>query len=410
MTPVARALVSISVLIVSGKMFGEAALKFGLPESVGCVVAGIVFSPYLLGSDIVIHGEPLVVFNEYVAFVAELALLFVIFAAGLELSLDELRKVGLAGVLIGVGEALFVFFTSFVIIAGALQLSATDALVLATALVPTSTAMIAATRSIRGINRSLLLSIAIIDDIMSLNILAASLMAIQLGRTYIDAQQLFSGLMISLGLFFAIVLIGTYVVRPIARTLRATLEPEHARVHMRAIAIALCFAFVGLMAGMGYEMILGAFAAGIIVASTEMYEEARRFASQLSSVFAPIFFTYVGAALNPQRLSPWILPTACVVILIAVATKLFIVSLLSYPLTRSLLRSIQLGAVLTPRAEVGIVVAGLAFSMAAITPEIYAVIIVESIATCFAAPLILAATYRVKPSLTKQPAEPDQAE
>ena len=94
MDPILRAIVTIGVLVFFAKLFSGIFSGLKMPPLIGELIAGMIFSPYALGSGIMVFNEPLVVLNDFVEAFAEIGVIMILFAAGLEMGVASIRRAG----------------------------------------------------------------------------------------------------------------------------------------------------------------------------------------------------------------------------------------------------------------------------------------------------------------------------
>jgi Kef-type K+ transport system membrane component KefB len=153
-------------------------------------------------------------------------------------------------------------------------------------------------------------------------------------------------------------------------------------VFIVVFAGALLAQFVGLAA------IIGAFVVGLFIAETPVREEVEHGFRPLLGIFAPFFFAVTGANIDMSALlQPDLLVIVLVLAVMGVLTKLLGGIVGAWKLGRW--NSIVVGLGMSPRGEVGIVVAALGLSLALIGQEAYAVLLAAVILTTLVAPLTL---------------------
>ena len=145
---------------------------------------------------------------------------------------------------------------------------------------------------------------------------------------------------------------------------------------------ALLAQFVGLAA------IIGAFVVGLFIAETPVREEVEHGFRSLLGIFAPFFFAVTGAAIDLSALlDPQLLVIVLALAVMGVLTKLLGGIVGAWRLGKW--NSIVVGMGMSPRGEVGIVVAALGLSLALIGQELYTVLLAAVILTTLVAPLTL---------------------
>ena len=84
-------LFDMALILLSTKVFGLVTKKFSMPQVVGALLAGLVLGPAMLN---VLHE------TDFIKQVAELGVIVLMFTAGLETDLTELKKTGKASFII----------------------------------------------------------------------------------------------------------------------------------------------------------------------------------------------------------------------------------------------------------------------------------------------------------------------
>jgi Na+:H+ antiporter len=143
----------------------------------------------------------------------------------------------------------------------------------------------------------------------------------------------------------------------------------------------------------GLATIIGAFAAGLILATTERREHIEERIKPIADLLVPVFFVTVGMKVEPAMLNPLAeggeFGTALVLTGIAVVSKLAAGLAVYRPGVR---RSV-VGVGMVPRGEVGLIFAGTGLAVGVIANDLYAALVVAVMLTTFAAPPWLKALY-----------------
>ncbi len=119
MEPLMRAVVTMGILVFAGKMLAGAMRAFRLPSILGDLLAGVILSPYALGGGIVIFGEPLIVINDHVMAFAEIGVIMLLFAAGIEMGLTSLKRAGPIAGAVALSGGLVPYAASFLLYSAA---------------------------------------------------------------------------------------------------------------------------------------------------------------------------------------------------------------------------------------------------------------------------------------------------
>ena len=146
--------------------------KIKLPIVLGELLAGIIVGPFALGSLPLVDGEPLVVFDETVRHIGEIAPVVILFIAGLEITPREFLRGGAPAFTVGSIGVIVPFFVGYYAFT-AFGIEALQSILIATALTATSIAISIQVLTELGKMQSkedslLILGAAIVDDILAI--------------------------------------------------------------------------------------------------------------------------------------------------------------------------------------------------------------------------------------------------
>jgi Kef-type K+ transport system membrane component KefB len=160
-------------------------------------------------------------------------------------------------------------------------------------------------------------------------------------------------------------------------------------------AIAFALGLAALAALAGSALIIGAFAAGLILSGTNQFDTIEREVRPVASIFAPIFFVSVGASVNLGLLDPSREGSAGILGIAAVLTVLAILGKLAAgwaaPWVR--FRRLVVGVGMIPRGEVGLIFADIGRRAGILNEAVFGAILLMVMATTFVAPPALKALF-----------------
>jgi len=375
----------LSIILLSAKLAGYLSVRLGQPSVLGELLVGILLGPSvldLLNLPIIDHA-----LGETIAELGELGVLLLMFIAGLELHLDELKRntrvaafAGLLGVLMptvlgwATGRA-FGMGNSTAIFLG-LTLGATSVSISAQTLME-----LKVLRSRVGLS---LLGAAVFDDILV--ILALSLfLAIEAGTgglagtLWILVRMIaFLGLSVALGLWAL-----PWLMRHVARL------PISQGVLTLALVVMLTYGLAAELLG-GMAAITGAFIAGLMMARSGERERVVHGVHALSySLFVPVFFINIGLSVNARTLQVSMMIFALVITLIAIFGKWLGAGIGARLGGLSSHESVQVGAGMISRGEVGLIVATVGMEMGLVIPDEFSAIIAMVLVSTLVTPPIL---------------------
>jgi Kef-type K+ transport system membrane component KefB len=390
---VLRGIVTICILVFSAKVLGEIFSWRKIPSVLGELFAGILLGPYALGSFIAINGTPLIEINEIVRAFGEIGGILILFVAGLEMTFRDFRKVGSAAFVIGTVGVIVPFIMGYGL-SLALGLSTIACLVVGAALVATSISITMLV--LQELNRSrtvesrMMVSAAVVDDVLGLAILGVIVSFISTA-TPITPLSVIIVISTSLALWLAMTVFAAIVV---PRIINWTSKGSEGT--LEAAATASCFGASALAAYLGLSPIVGAFAAGMAVASSKTIEKIRDYTKKISVIFSPVFFALAGAQFDLRSFitSDWFFYVFfAALVIVAIASKMIGCGLPAAYFLKNRSKGARVGVGMISRGEVGLIVAGVAITAGAITQSTYAAILGMIMITTVLAPILLRRAY-----------------
>lgn len=383
---VATVLLALVAILVSTKLLGEVAQRLGQPAVLGELIAGVLLGGSVLG--VVNPSDPVI------ATMAELGVIVLLFAIGLETELASLLKVGGAATMVAVAGVAVPFVLGY-FSALALGLPQLHALVCGAALCATSVGITARVLSELGwldTNEGrVILGAAVIDDIIGLIILAV--VAALASGTTLTAVSIarIAGVAIA---FVAVAVVGGRVV---AGPIFKVVERIRAAGALGLVGLAFAFLLALLAQRFGSAMIVGAFAAGVVLNKLPQRQQIEKEATTIGHFFVPIFFASVGAAVDLRALmDPSALALGGVLILCGVAGKL-VAGWAPWWFKGD---KVLVGIGMVPRGEVGLIFARMGLAAGALAAGEYGALMLMVLATTFVTPPALAWRARRKPART----------
>jgi Na+:H+ antiporter len=364
----------------SAKLLAEVFERFGVPGLVGEILAGALIGPGVLGW---------VTPNETLGALSDLGVMFLLFHVGLEVKASELMRVGGTAVLVAVGGVVVPFVAGWgiVVLWGGPPV---EAFFVGAAMVATSVGITASVLAARGflndVASKIILTAAVIDDVLGLIVLAA-VSAIARGRLSLLDISLTGALAGSFT--FIMAKWGTTTANRFIPHFKSRTRAQEAEFH---IALVLLFALALLAQYTGVAAIVGAFLAGLAL-SEVADRRVHDLTKGVSELLVPFFLVGVGLNfdLGVFRSVPTLV-LAMVILVAAVVTKVIGCGLGALPLGWKNVMRVGMGMV--PRGEVGMVVAQLGLGMSVITAEIYSVVVFMVVATTFLTPFLLNIAFR----------------
>jgi Kef-type K+ transport system membrane component KefB len=386
-------IISLGILLFAAKMMAELFHRIKLPIVLGELLAGIIVGPFALGALPLVNGEPLVVLDETVMHIGEIAAIVILFIAGLEMTPREFLRGGAAAFTVGSLGVIVPFFVGYYAFS-AFGVEALQSILIATALTATSIAISIQVLTELGKMHSkearLILGAAIVDDILAIAALSVVVTMVQTGNTEPAILDITFLIMQVLGTFAAILIVSVLVIPRVLHTERLW----KSKGSMEGIVTAAFFAAAGMAAFVGLSPIVGAFAIGMAVASTRVIKQVHEYVDKLQIIFAPLFFAIIGAQVDLRGVNLNVMYLAGIMIIVAVVTKLIGTGLPSLIFLKEKSRAMRVGIGMISRGEVGLIVAGVGVSSGALSNDIYTTVIIMVAVTTIITPIWLKFAYR----------------
>ncbi len=405
----------LGVILIAAKLAGEFTERaFKQPGVLGELIVGILIGPYLLGSRVHIpglgamfplppEGAHIPVSAELYA-TAQLAVVLLLFLAGLETDLEQFFLYLRPAVLVGVGGVILPFFfgawlTSFWGMTD--TWTHPEALFIGAAMVATSVGITARVLSeIKRLNTPegvTVLAAAVVDDVLGILVLAIVLSIADQGK--VSAGEVTFIALKAAGIWVVLLALGLLMAHPFVRWIKKFQN----RGAAAALAFSLGLLFAAIAEMFGLAMIIGAYAAGLALSKTDYAQELIEELEGLGSILVPIFFVVMGMLVNVQE-TTHALAFGMVLTLLAIVGKLVGCGLPALASGFNTLGASRIGVGMLPRGEVALIVAGVALSRGAIPQDIYGVAVLMTIITTLLAPIFLVPLFRNTRSGLRVPA------
>jgi len=397
------------ILLIATRAFGEVAVRVGQPALVGELLAGV-----LLGI-VVTHNRatfPVLADlpgDHVFAAITDLGIFFLMLMAGLELRPKKLAEASGRAILVAVGGLLLPLALGIGL--GWWRLPASDlhsaqslfvGVALAITAVPVSVGVLLSMGKLDTTVGRIIVSAAIVDDILSLLLLALLTAVLRTGSVP-DASALLL-LTSHVLLYFAIAVpVGLYVFPWLGRKVTA-LRGEEFEFSFLILA-GLTYAV--LAEALSIHFLIGAFLAGLFfvrrTVDEETYEDVVRKVSALThGFFAPVFFASIGIHLEGRALldTPFFLAA---LVLVATIGKLLGAGIPARLSGMNTLDSVAVGIGMNARGAVELIVADVAFRAGLFAmpdpppptvASLYSAVVITTIATTLATPIGLKWLYR----------------
>lgn len=377
----------LAIIIVFAKFFGVLARKCKAPQVVGEIIAGLLIGPSVLG---------LVELSEFLAGMAEVGVVLLMFSAGLETDLKELMKTGPVAFLIACAGVFVPLVGGTLLYMGFYGVAPWGSEQFYTAVfigvIMTATSVSITVQALKEMGRlkgkvgTTILSAAIIDDVIGIIVLT-----FVIGFKNPDNNP--GKVVISTVLFFVFAIIVGYILYRIFKNFDER-YPHTRRIPIISLAICFAFAYVAEKY-FGIADITGAYVAGIVLCSmrdSSYIDEKMEVSSYM--IFGPVFFASIGLKTSIDSVDGTILLFSLSFVLVALLTKIIGCGIMAKLCKFNIKDSFKIGVGMMTRGEVALIVSQKGLSVGMISPIYFTAVIFLIIVSSISTPIILKFLYK----------------
>ena len=392
-------LVEIAILIIAAFLGGKLASLVRMPEVLGQILAGILVGPTVLGW---IPAQ-----DELIYTFSQIGVIFLMFLAGLDTDLKQLREAGKPATVIALGGVAVPLLLGTVIPLFVFREQVSheevspfySALYIGTILTATSVSISVSVlrdmgklRTKQGVS---ILAAAIIDDVVGIILLAV----VSGFATPSGTSTTIGLLLIKIVAFFAIALLAGFLISKFLTRIAATRQWSDKYI---SIVIVFCFVMAFMSELFSVAAITGAYFAGVILSTTPFKNKIiRRIQYIAYALFTPIFFVSIGIKANISADIFTHLGFSLTIVLIAILGKIVGCGLGAKVMKYSGKESLQVGVGMIARAEVALIVATQGLQRGIINDATFtSVVLLVVVSTIVTPPLLKLLFSREKPPLS----------
>ncbi len=348
------------------------------PLVLGYIVVGIIAGPYF-------ELIPSVTDKTNISIWADIGVIFLLFALGLEFSIKKLMNVGAAAFITAFTEVLSMLVVGF-ILGKIVGWGNTESIFLGGMLSMSSTTIII--KAFDDLNlkgqkfTTIVFGALVVEDIVAI------LMMVLLPT--IAVSQQFSGMemvesLFKLGFFMILwFLVGIFLLPSFFRKVKHLLTDEMLLI----ISLGLCLGMVVFAVHVGFSSALGAFIMGSILSGTLEGPKIEQLTKGLKDFFGAVFFVSVGMLVDPSvLLEHW--GTILLITLVVVCFKPICSGIGVLLAGQDLKIAVQSGMSLAQIGEFAFIIASVGVSMNVISEHIYPIIVAVSVITTFTTPYFI---------------------
>ncbi|MFR1782935.1 MAG: cation:proton antiporter [Sarcina ventriculi] len=378
-------LFDIAVILLSTKALGLVTKRFKLPQVVGALLAGLVLGPAVLN---ILHE------TDFIQQLAELGVIVLMFTAGLETDIKELKKSGVASVVIAILGMIVPLILGFILANFFNTNNSLDSSLflqhMFIGVILTATSVSITVETLRELGKlnsnagNAILGAAIIDDI--LGIIALTIIS------SCASSDTSTNIWIVIGkilLFFILaIMVGIVAFRLMNKEMKT-----HNTDLRRFVIFSFVFCLLLSYAAeefFGVADITGAFIAGLILSGTERkHYILSRFETSSYMLLSPIFFASIGIKVEIPKMSKEIIIFSILLIIIAVISKIIGCGLGAKLCKYTNSEALQIGTGMVSRGEVALIMANKGNALGLMSSIFFGPVVIMVVITTIISPILL---------------------
>lgn len=379
-------LIDIAVILLSTKLLGLVTKKFQMPQVVGALLAGLILGPACLNF---LHQ------TEFLSMVAELGVIVIMFSAGLGTEIKELKQTGKSGFLVALMGVIIPLIGGSLL---SLCFNGSGKLLenLFIGVILTATSVSITVETLREIGKlstkvgSTILAAALIDDVLGL--IALTVVTSLAGEDVNIALVL-----LKIVLFFVFIIVVGFLANRVLCWYDKKIGGKNLhRFPLAAFVLCLVMAYCA-EEFFGVADIIGAFAAGVIVASTPKGAYVATKINPLSYLLlSPIFFASIGIKVTIPQMSWGVVLFAVLLFVTAVVTKLIGCGMGAKMCGFTWKQCMQVGFGMACRGEVALIVANKGVAMGVLPSDFFGPVIIMVVGCAILTPILLKLAFKTK--------------
>ena len=383
-------LLDIALILISTKILGLLTRRIQLPQVVGALIAGLLLGPACFG----VLQE-----TDFLKNIAEIGVIVLMFAAGLETDVQELKMTGLASFIIALLGVIVPLIGGYFV--ATIYNPVTDQQTMLqnifVGVVLTATSVSITVETLKELGKlstktgNAILGAALIDDVLGI-----------IALTVISS---FAGSDVSLWVILLKIL-GFFIFCGVVAFLFIKFVNPWINKYKKDLRrfVILAFAFCLLMSFsaeyfFGVSDITGAFVAGLILSNNKKTSYMlNRFDTVSYVLLSPVFFASVGLKVTFSNMSATVVVLTVLLLVVAILSKMIGCGLGAKICKYTNLQSVKIGIGMISRGEVALIVATKGMSMGLMKDEFFAPLVLVVVATTIVTPILLKLAYKYQAS------------
>ena len=374
----------IAIILAATKLLGMATKRIAMPQVVGALLAGLILGPACLG---------LLRETEFLDELSELGVIVLMFTAGLETDVKELKKSG--------GPAFLIALIGVLVpLAGGTALAAVfhpgEAFLLQDifiGVILTATSVSITVETLREMGRlstrsgNAILGAALIDDVLGI-------VGLTLITSMADPTVSIFTVLLKIAAFFVLALVGGMAAHKLVDRLTGGPGRDRRRYAVLSLAFCMLCAYIAEV-GFGVADITGAYVAGVIISNTDRTTYIASKCEGLSDMLlSPCFFASIGAKVVLPDMTFSIVLFSILLMVWAIVSKIIGCGLGAKLCRYSNRECVQIGVGMVSRGEVALIVANKGIATGLMSNDYFGPVVIMVAATTIVTPILLKVVYK----------------
>lgn len=394
-------LFDLAIILISTKLLGVLTKKFQMPQVVGALLAGLFLGPAVFG----VLKE-----TDFIHRVAEIGVIVLMFSAGLETDIQELKKSGKASLVIALIGVIVPLIGGFGIAylfnrPGVIESTVKSSLFLQNmfiGVILTATSVSITVETLKEMGKlntkagNAILGAAIIDDILGI-------IALTIITSLADPTVNLVTVLLKIVLFFVFAAVVGMIVHFLFKKWISAYQQDMRRFVIAGFVFCLLLAYCA-EEFFGVADITGAYIAGLFLANMSKTNYIANRVDTLSyMMLSPIFFASIGLKVILPKMTMNIVLFAIILVVVATLTKVLGCGLGAKICGYNNRECIQIGVGMVSRGEVALIVATKGDAVGLMSPNFLGPVVIVVVVTTIIAPVLLKIAFQSKDgTLAKQ--------
>ncbi len=396
-------LFDLAIILLSTKLLGLVTKKIRMPQVVGALCAGLILGPAF--------GLNILSETDFITRLSEIGVIILMFTAGLETDIKELKKTGLASFIIALLGVIVPLVGGFGLAAlfneGNNDLGTSVFLQnVFIGIILTATSVSITVETLKELGKlstksgNAILGAALIDDILGI-------IALTIVTSLADSEVEIWVVLLKIVAFFVFAIGIGFLIHWGFKKWTTNDKSDLRRYTIAAFVICLLMSFVA-EEFFGVADITGSFIAGMLISNTQRTKYiATKFETLSYLLLSPIFFASIGLKVVLPSMSASIIIFTIALTIFAVISKIIGCGLGAKICKFNNKDCLRVGVGMVSRGEVALIVASKGAAVGLMNPTLFGPIVIMVVATTIITPILLKFVYKSKSGEAAEETESD---